>query len=93
MGGFSDDRQLSQKLTHQLLSKCPAFSPTLIIVCTHCSLGKVLIRATPPEAGGSPQLGAPGMALPGLVQNRAKFSGAEGPGPRFPGHRSRHRAK
>lgn len=72
MGGFSDDRQLSQKLTHQLLSKYTAFSPTRVKVCTPCCLrNPVLVSAKPRRA---PLLGAPGAAQPGFVQKRGAQS-------------------
>jgi hypothetical protein len=42
VGGFSDDRQLSQKLTHQLLSK---FTPTTVTNCQDALLKQELMNS------------------------------------------------
>lgn len=84
MGGFSDDRQLSQKLTHQLLSKFTVFFPKLDKSSYFCldkspsydttKEGHTCLKQRKPFSLGSSMK---------IEQHRAKFLGANGMGTRF----------
>lgn len=61
MGGFSDDRQLSQKLTHQLLSKYTAFSPTRM-------------KSAPPVPCVNQSSSVQNLGVPPCLEPRARLS-------------------